>query len=188
MKSSTMIGGTGAHARHPSDFYATPAEVTRALIHSPAGMFLPHRVWEPACGDGAMAKVLLDDDFEVIATDLHDRGYGIAGVDFLKTLEMDCEWIATNPPFNLAFEFIRHALTFGVPVAMLLKGSFWHTAKAQTLFAEHTPAFVMPLTWRPVMVPERGKSPTMEFAWTVWLRPPVGWKRDCTFVPLCKPK
>jgi hypothetical protein len=41
-------------------------------------------IWEPACGDGTMARVLERTGCPVIATDLYDRGYGKAGYDFLS--------------------------------------------------------------------------------------------------------
>ena len=34
------------------------------------------RVWEPACGSGAISKVLEERRLAVISTDLHDQGYG----------------------------------------------------------------------------------------------------------------
>jgi len=33
-------------------------------------------IWEPACGDGAISKVLLAAGFDVVSTDLIDRGFG----------------------------------------------------------------------------------------------------------------
>ena len=49
--------------------------------------------------------------YEVISTDLIDRGYGVSGIDFLKTNKLeDCAVIMTNPPYKYANEFILHAL------------------------------------------------------------------------------
>src|ERR1700759_147425 len=44
----------------------------------------PRRVWEPACGDGGIARPLERGGFRVVGTDLVDRGYGFGGVDFLQ--------------------------------------------------------------------------------------------------------
>jgi len=34
------------------------------------------QIWEPACGDGAISRVLEAAGYQVISTDLIDRGYG----------------------------------------------------------------------------------------------------------------
>jgi hypothetical protein len=44
---------------------------------------LPKGIWEPCCGDGAMARVLEAHGHHVVATDLVDRGYGETGRGFL---------------------------------------------------------------------------------------------------------
>jgi hypothetical protein len=51
---------------------------------------------------------------------------------------------------------------------MLLKSQYWHAAKRHQLFNTHTPAYILPLTWRPdFMFGERGGAPTMDVLWTV---------------------
>lgn len=170
----TAIGGASAkHKRHDADFYATPEEATRVLLpHLPRS---PIAV-EPCCGDGAIAEVLRASTMfgTVYASDLHDRGYAPGGVDFraygAAALADAGAVVVTNPPFNLAREFIEH---YCAPakrpwVALLLKSTYWHAAKRADLFDRTAPALVMPMTWRPNMAPERGSSPTMDFAWTVW--------------------
>ena len=62
------------------DFYPTPPEAVRALLSVEQFDGL---IWEPACGDGAIAKELARHDHSVHPTDLIDRGYGIGGLDFL---------------------------------------------------------------------------------------------------------
>jgi hypothetical protein len=42
------------------------------------------KIWEPACGEGHMAEPLREYCDDIIASDLHDYGYGEAGIDFLK--------------------------------------------------------------------------------------------------------
>ena len=168
MKSSTIIGGKSPqNSRNAADFYATPRECTNALIDNFDWLFRGGRIWEPACGDGAISKVLEERCFEVISTDIHDRGYGIGFVDFLKS-DRQCSSIITNPPFNLAADFIDRCSKKEVPFAMLLKSTFWHAAKRQKLFEQTKPMAVIAMTWRPAMSPERGKSATMDFIWTVW--------------------
>jgi hypothetical protein len=57
-------------------------------------------IWEPACGDGAISKVLEAAGYTVISTDLVDRGYGHGGHDFLKSETPLGRNIITNPPYG----------------------------------------------------------------------------------------
>lgn len=109
--------------RLPNEFYPTPPEATRALL-SVEDFDGP--IWEPACGDGRIAKVLADHGHDVVSTDLVAYGFGESGVDFLKQTEARAKHIVTNPPygFGLADRFVRRALELtqwtGGKVAMLL--------------------------------------------------------------------
>lgn len=103
--------------RGETDFYPTPAGATWALCE--LGI-LPKRVWEPACGDGAMSRVLAEAGHDVVSTDLVDRGFGETGVDFLASTELRAPAIVTNPPYNIADNFISHALDLGPDVAAFL--------------------------------------------------------------------
>ncbi len=168
MKALNLANGTVTNSRRELDFYPTPPEVTHALMR-----FLrldPCTIWEPACGDGAMAKVFEEYGHDVIATDIRQTGYGHGGVDFLSATR-ECRAIITNPPFVLGEAFILHALKQAEIVAMVLKSQYWHASKRKALFNTNPPSFVLPLTWRPdFMGGERGGSPTMEVHWTVWER------------------
>lgn len=109
--------------RLPNEFYPTPPEATRALLSVEA---FDGNIWEPACGDGRIAKVLTDHGHAVVSTDLHDYGFGVAGVNFLHERRPRAKHIVTNPPYGrgLADRFVRRALAFtretGGKVAMLL--------------------------------------------------------------------
>jgi hypothetical protein len=167
--SHVILGGASeTHARHGADFYPTPPECTEALVRAFPSLFQGVHLWEPACGDGAISDVL-SRRATVLSTDLHVRGYGTGGVDFLTaSLPNDVQGIVTNPPFDLAGDFIEHACSMGVPVAMLVKATYWHAKGRIGLFRRTGPLAVCPLTWRPRFCPERGKAPTMDFIWTVW--------------------
>jgi hypothetical protein len=110
------------YQRAGQDFYATPAWVTEALLRH---VRFRGPVWEPCCGDGAMSSVLAGQGYDVISTDLVDRGFGEAGVDFLTTYTVPsgCRSIVTNPPYGdsgshaaqsrsptAMLEFLRHAM------------------------------------------------------------------------------
>ncbi|MFA6213407.1 MAG: hypothetical protein WC714_28480 [Candidatus Obscuribacterales bacterium] len=173
MEALTLTNNSTATKRRELDFYPTPPEVTHALMD-----FLklePCTIWEPACGDGAMADVLYEHGHKVIATDIRDTGYSKGVIDFLIS-DYDCDAIITNPPFNISEEFIRHALTKAPIVAMVLKSQYWHAKKRVELFEQCPPAYVLPLSWRPDFLFDQRKegdkkaAPTMEVAWTVWIK------------------
>jgi hypothetical protein len=185
-KATLIIGGQSDEwERNDADFYPTPDDCTTALIDAVPSLLTTGVIWEPACGDGAVSKLLMQRGATVVSTDLHDRGFGMVGVDFLKARNVfGAKTIITNPPFFLAEDFIRHAAGMGVYIAMLLKGTYWHSARRLKLFEDTRPAMVLPMTWRPNFAPNRGKSPTMEFCWTVW---GAGPSSRCEYAPLRKP-
>jgi hypothetical protein len=89
------------------------------------------------------------------------------------TADCNCGSIITNPPFSLAADFIKRAATKEVPFAMLVKSTYWQAAKRYDLFQRTKPLAIIAMSWRPAMSPERGKSGTMDFIWTVWDRKPA---------------
>src|SRR5271156_1286771 len=92
--------------RQVHDFYPTPDWVTEALFKH---VTLRDMVWEPCCGDGAMARVLERGGRKVVATDLVDRGFGRGGVDFFACTEFPagCRAMVTNPPYGDGGELVR---------------------------------------------------------------------------------
>src|SRR5687768_6045397 len=105
-----------SYTRQDKDFYPTPGWVTEALLRR---VRLPKGIWEPCCGDGAMAQVLEAHGHRVVGTDLVDRGYGEAGRDFLAETQLPdgVTAIVTNPPYGRRlFEFVDHALKLTQPV------------------------------------------------------------------------
>lgn len=164
-------------SRRELDFYPTPPEVTLALMNflHQTEILQPGReiVWEPACGDGAMAEVINASGHHVYASDIRHTGYGMGGTDYLLTKATANATIITNPPFNQSEQFIRKALEQDEAycVAFLLKSQYWHAAKRTKLFHLYPPFYVLPLNWRPdFMGGERGGAPTMECLWTVWMQ------------------
>ena len=60
--------------RVKDDFYPTPTNATMALLQREK---FDGDIWEPACGDGAISKLLKLQGYEVYSSDLVDRGYEI---------------------------------------------------------------------------------------------------------------
>jgi hypothetical protein len=152
--------------RHPDGFYATPESATVALIHA-IGTYIDGTIHEPACGDGAMARVLGRHGHAVLATDIVNRDYFEFGrvADFLKTGPL-APVVITNPPFHLAEKFIRKAVPGARLVAMLLKSDYWHTQGRIALWEAFPPRQQLMLTWR--LDWTGGGSPTMNCTWWVW--------------------
>lgn len=179
--------------RPKSDFYPTlDPNVTIALcqfLRDEAQILLPqHTVWEPACGQGHMARDLKLEGFRVRPTNLENMGYGAVYRDFLSEPPVeDYDWIITNPPFSLSVQFIERAHHFGKPFAFLLKSQYWHAAARHPLFTKCRPKFILPLTWRPNFYPgeRRTGAPTMDVLWCVWDGNKTADRTE--FVPLQKP-
>ena len=84
------LANKSAIDRQKTEFYPTPAEATMALLNYlkiPKGSL----IWEPACGEGHMVEVMRESGYNVIATELYDRGYGLTGIDYLKYPLLNCD-------------------------------------------------------------------------------------------------
>jgi len=171
------------------DLYETPEVGTLALLRAEP---LPPTIWEPACGPGAIVRVLRSSGHRVIATDLFDYrspDQDQAGRDFLleRTAPDGVEMIVTNPPFKLAAQFAAHALSLCPRVAMLLRLSFLESGSEKTeagrarLFAvdgghlarAHVFRNRLPMMHRDGWVGNRASN-SVAFAWFVWERGHTG--------------
>lgn len=158
-------GGT----RRELDYYPTPPEATQALLPHIADW--PRSVWEPCCGDGAMSKVLEAAGYDVLSTDLVDRGYGAGKEDFFEFVFPFAPYLSvvTNPPFNRADDFIQHACAIGVErMALLLKINFWNAAKRLNAWGTWRPRMILPFTWRLDFT--GAGSPHTDCMWVLWDR------------------
>ncbi len=125
-------------ARQGEDFYPTPRAGTEALLNVET---FDGTIWEPACGDGAISRVLMDHGHQVISTDLIDRGYGQTGVDFLTQKNLIADNIVTNPPFMLAVKFVEVGLSLGsCKIAMLMQLRFLEGISRGSLFDRSPPS------------------------------------------------
>lgn len=177
--------------REPFDFYPTPPEGTRALLSVET---FDGPIWEPAAGDGAIARVLSKAGYHVTSTDLVDRGYGTGGINFLTETAPRAKHIVTNPPYGrgLADHFIRHALRLtretGGSVAMLLDLAGLAHPIRHGLYVSNPPANVYLLD--ELICQPAGQSrltnAELRFAWLVWKpnhqgRPALWWLSTARF-------
>lgn len=156
----------------PHDYYATEPKAVELLLEQEE--FSPV-IWEPACGEGHISKVLGQHGYQVRSTDLVDRGYGEGNLDFLQypsdgTLEAD---IITNPPYKHAKEFVEKALETVAPgqkVAMFLKLTFLEGQGRRELFKNNPPETVYVSSARLQCGKNGDFSGTsmVAYAWFVW--------------------
>jgi hypothetical protein len=151
------------------DFYPTPDWATYALVDNER---FEGGIWEPACGDGAMVRVLRDTGQAVDASDLYNRGYGEVGVDFLTSSRL-VENIVTNPPYNSAEGFVEAGLRQAAnKLCLLLRLAFLEGGNRQRkIFAKTPPArvwvFSERITFYPAGAVVKGTG-TTAYAWFVW--------------------
>jgi hypothetical protein len=167
------------------DFYPTPGWATHALINNER---FEGRIWEPACGDGAMVRVLAETGQPVDATDLYDRGFGETGVDFLRS-SRNVDNIVTNPPYNSAEGFVEAGLRQTTrKLCLLLRLAFLEGANRQkTIFAKNPPARVWVFSERIAFYPAGAEvkgSGTTAYAWFIWDKQTGGRTTELKWLPL----
>lgn len=173
MTSDVAMRGSGFE-RVEGDRYWTEPWVTRALVHR---VEFRGPIWEPACGRGDMADVLIDAGYSVMISDIAGDRLGCKYAlksDFLSARSPGGGTfsIVTNPPYARAEAFIRKALDLtqcdcGM-VAMLLRNEYDCAASRRELFECKAFATKLVLTKRPRWVEEDKASPRHNFAWFVW--------------------
>ena len=161
--------------RH-DDLYETPACAVEALLRVES---LPYRIWEPACGPGAIVRVLRDAGHDVTATDLVDWNCpeSESGVDFLmeRRAPNGVEAIVTNPPYKLADAFVAHALELAPRVIMLLRLAFLESERRTPILESGRLARIHVFRERLPMMHRHGwtgprASSSICFAWFVFDR------------------
>ena len=178
-----------------NDLYCTHPESMQLFFEKCAerNFILQKKIYEPCCGLGSISDELIKQGYDVLSTDLIDRGYGEGNIDFLKLTKetLRSEWkdymkcIVTNPPYKLATDFVRHSLDLaedGVKVAMFLKIQFLEGKERKKLFTEYPPKTIYVSSSR-LLCAKNGEFEKMKagggsavaYAWYVWVK---GYKGD----------
>lgn len=155
-----------------NDYYATDPKAVTLLLEQEA--FSPD-IWEPACGEGHISKVLDAHGYTVHSTDIFDYGYSKnLCEDFLSTpVSHWCGDIITNPPYKYAREFVVKALSLvaeGHKVAMFVKLTFLEGQARRELFRKHPPKTVYVSSAR-LECGKNGRftgSSAVAYCWIVW--------------------
>lgn len=164
--------------REENDYYATDPKCLEMLLKYET--FIPY-VWECAVGGGHLAEVLKNKGYDVLCSDIVDRGYPNTDiVDFLKVKKEDIKTdfsrdIITNPPYKYAKEFVEHALNIsmgGTKIAMFLKLTFLEGPARRKLFEKYPPEKIYVFSQR-VLCAKNGdfdntKSSAVAYAWFIW--------------------
>lgn len=183
MKASGHTAVMASRSEPPDslDFFPTPPWATRALceVVLPAQSLAKRSVWEPAAGEGHMAEVLAEYFQEIVASDVHDYGRGYAVGSFvgqgLDVMEINAPigWVITNPPFNLAADFLERALNEATHGVALLVRLAWLEGgeRYETIFRRWPPTAVAIFSERVPMTKGRwdpNASTATAYAWVVW--------------------
>lgn len=134
--------------RVENDFYATPEWCTKALFKR-VSWDKVDRAFEPCRGDGAI--------YNLLEKALHGSGEpGWAeireGVDYLKADHLEVDFSPSNPPYSLATEFLKKALTHCRCVAYLLRLNFLESEERKEFFTANPPTHLYVLCKRPSFV------------------------------------
>ena len=196
----TMLGASNHSEleRQHEDFYATHPIAMEKLLEREQ---FSDVVWEPAVGQGHLADVLKNHGYDVIVSDVVNRGYPGTIVQSFFDSTKQCRGggivdqskridIITNPPYKFAQEFVEHALdvsTGGTKIAMFLKIQFLEGASRYELFKKNPPRVIYVFSRR-VMCAKNGRfddydSSAMAYAWFVWEKgfcgdPVIKWIGD----------
>ena len=164
-------------AREKDDFYPTPPEPIRALLHAEIDRLRDFEsVWDASAGDGALVREMEAVGLTVHASDLVDRGMGAEIRDFYEFTAPLSLASVQNPPFqecgwgNGKARWLTHALdTLGLEyMALLLNWSFPGAGGLAPFWAKHPPARVYLMRWK-IDFTGQGAPPMLN-AWFVWDR------------------
>ena len=171
-KKTVLRNNTRSANAEPNDYYATPPKAVELLLEQES---FSKNIWEPACGEGHISKVLEQKGYTVYSTDLIDRGYGEGERDFFSETGIFQGDIITNPPYKCAKEFVEKALTMVPPgnrVAMFLKLTFLEGQARRELF-KNTPPQVIYVSSARLQCGKNGNfagQSAVAYAWFVWRR------------------
>jgi len=183
MNPTMKIVGSSNHTqeeRQKNDYYATDPQAFKDFLWAFQDRDqeeLDRMIWEPACGEGNLAKLLMKRGHIVLATDKIDRDFGNVH-DFLENKDR-LEWrgdIITNPPYkgNMDIEFVKRSLDKVSPgkwVIMLFKVQFLASKKRYFLFQNLPPKYIYIHSSRIKIWKNNeddGGSNALDYAWYVW--------------------
>jgi len=166
--------------RDPLDYDPTPPDATAAFLaaEGPRIREIGGPVWEPAVGGGHMARELQRQGFDVIGSDIVDRGWpGTQVKPFYDWSDPPASVLITNPPYNEVSardghgRWLKHIDALGVRYAAMLLNWDWIAARINGMDEIHarfpvSRAYVC--CWKIDF--RGGGSPPQRNGWLVWDR------------------
>ncbi len=187
--------GTASKEARGLELYETPPVAVRALMSAwPQFFGVPRRIWDPACGPGAIVETLEAAGHSVISSDLANySGRWRApnaraphwNRDFFswspaEAVHLGAEAIVMNPPYSKSDAFVYHALDLVPRVFALLELRWLNgVGRERSVFIDdgflHA---VHPFDRRLKMNRDGYDGPVNRqsrlHAWYLFLRPPAG--------------
>ncbi|NNH59469.1 hypothetical protein HLI01_22295 [Rhizobium laguerreae] len=161
--------------REKDEFYPTPMEPIRAIIHAEIDRLREFPlIWGPACGTGVIGRELRAHGLQTVDSDMIDRGCGAEIKSFYEFTEAPAKAMLENPPFaecgwgNGKARWLKHALdVLGVEYMGLLMNWGWPGAGGlKQFYAAHPPARVYLMRWK-IDFTGQGAPPMLN-AWFIW--------------------
>lgn len=167
--------------REKNDFYATDPNSLKRLLDrlKEDNITLSTDIWECACGDGSLSKVLNEYGYRVLSSDLIDRGYpGTILYDFLSSNLEGVTYVGdiiTNPPYKYALDFVKKSLervVEGNKVIMFLKLTFLEGQERKKFYKENPPKYIYVFSDRQECFINGDfsvrKGSTVAYCWYIW--------------------
>lgn len=161
--------------REENDYYATEPKAIDILLSVEN---FSHDIWECACGEGHLSKRLNELGYNVISSDLYDRGFGTAGIDFLKCNKPWRGDIITNPPYKFGLQFAEKGIELtNNKLALFWKIQFLEGQKRKIFFQKFPPKYIYVSSSR-LLCAKNGKFQEMidgggsavGYAWFIWYK------------------
>ena len=175
--------------RQKHDYYATAPVAMEKLLKLES---IEGYIWENACGEGNLSKVLIENDKMVLSSDLINRGYGQVN-DFLQNTKyheqktgIKADWIITNPPYKHGQEWLEKSIKAVKPnghVALLMKLVFLESISRYKMFKKYPPRSIYVFSRRLGIYKNNKETQNkglVAYAWFVWEKgyqgkPKVDW-------------
>lgn len=198
---SEVLTGLALHKQLPPDeqvrdaldYDPTPPSATAAFLAAEGDRLreIGGPVWEPAVGGGHMAREIERHGFDVVGSDIVDRGWpGTEVRPFYSYLTSPTDIIITNPPYNEISardghgRWLAHVESLNVRYCAMLLNWDWMAARINgmdDLHARFPMSRAYVCTWKIDF--RGGGSPPQRNGWIVWDR---DWKGETVLRRLFK--
>jgi len=124
-------------------------------------------IWEPACGDGLLVEALYDSGYseeQVIGTDL------LTGRNFFECEPAAWDFLLTNPPFSIKYEWLKRCYELGKPFALLVPVETLGSKTAQELMKQYGFEIMLLDSRVDFKMPNKGWGGSAQFPvlWLCW--------------------